>query len=35
MVVPITLFDVIGKADDEYEKTDQRLLVANALSVSF
>jgi len=29
----ITLFDVIGKQDDGYEKTDQRLLVANALSV--
>ncbi|MDX1770632.1 MAG: RNA polymerase sigma factor SigB [Planococcaceae bacterium] len=29
----ITLFDVIGKQDDEYEKTDQRMLVANALSV--
>lgn len=29
----ITLFDVIGKPDDEYEKTDQRMLVANALSV--
>lgn len=29
----ITLFDVIGQHDGEYEKTDQRLLVANALSV--
>lgn len=29
----ITLFDVIGKPDDEYEKTDQRMIVANALSV--
>ena len=29
----ITLFDVIGKADGEFEKTDQRLLVANALNV--
>jgi RNA polymerase sigma-B factor len=29
----ITLFDVIGQKDDGYEKTDQRLLVANALSV--
>lgn len=29
----ITLFDVIGKQDDGYEKTDQRMLVANALSV--
>lgn len=29
----ITLFDVIGRTDGEYEKTDQRLLVANALSV--
>lgn len=29
----ITLFDVIGKADGEFEKTDQRLLVANALDV--
>jgi len=29
----ITLFDVIGQPDDEFEKTDQRMLVANALSV--
>lgn len=29
----ITLFDVIGSADGEFEKTDQRLLVSNALSV--
>ena len=29
----ITLFDVIGNNDAEFEKTDQRLLVANALSV--
>ncbi|MET0785836.1 MAG: RNA polymerase sigma factor SigB [Paenisporosarcina sp.] len=29
----ITLFDVIGKQDDGFEKTDQRMLVANALSV--
>ncbi|MCZ8536691.1 RNA polymerase sigma factor SigB [Paenisporosarcina quisquiliarum] len=29
----ITLFDVIGQQDDGYEKTDQRMLVANALSV--
>lgn len=29
----ITLFDVIGQKDDGFEKTDQRLLVANALSV--
>ncbi|AYC30356.1 RNA polymerase sigma factor SigB [Paenisporosarcina cavernae] len=29
----VTLFDVIGQADDGYEKTDQRMLVANALSV--
>ena len=29
----VTLFDIIGKQDDGYEKTDQRLLVANALSV--
>lgn len=29
----ITLFDVIGNPDGEFEKTDQRLLVANALSV--
>lgn len=27
----ITLFDVIGQEDDEFEKTDQRMLVANAL----
>jgi len=29
----ITLFDVIGNSDAEFEKTDQRLVVANALSV--
>jgi len=29
----ITLFDVIGQQDTGYEKTDQRMLVANALSV--
>lgn len=29
----VTLFDIIGAQDDGYEKTDQRLLVANALSV--
>ena len=29
----ITLFDVIGQQDDGYEKTDQRMLVANAMSV--
>ena len=29
----ITLFDVIGQQDDGFEKTDQRMLVANALSV--
>jgi RNA polymerase sigma-B factor len=29
----ITLFDVIGQKDDGFEKTDQRMLVANALSV--
>ncbi|TQR21452.1 RNA polymerase sigma factor SigB [Psychrobacillus vulpis] len=29
----ITLFDVIGKADEEFEKTDQRLLVVDALNV--
>ncbi|WP_342599237.1 RNA polymerase sigma factor SigB [Psychrobacillus sp. FSL H8-0483] len=29
----ITLFDVIGNEDGEFEKTDQRLLVADALSV--
>lgn len=27
----ITLFDVIGQEDSEFEKTDQRMLVANAL----
>ncbi|WP_392455817.1 RNA polymerase sigma factor SigB [Chryseomicrobium aureum] len=27
----ITLFDVIGQEDGEFEKTDQRMLVANAL----
>lgn len=29
----VTLFDIIGAQDDGYEKTDQRLLVANALNV--
>ncbi|REB07755.1 RNA polymerase sigma factor SigB [Sporosarcina sp. BI001-red] len=29
----VTLFDIIGSKDDGYEKTDQRLLVANALNV--
>lgn len=29
----VTLFDIIGESDDGYEKTDQRLLVANALNV--
>lgn len=29
----MTLFDLVGKQDDGYEKTDQRLLVAEALSV--
>ncbi|MEK4487423.1 RNA polymerase sigma factor SigB [Psychrobacillus sp. FSL H8-0484] len=29
----ITLFDVIGNEDGEFEKTDQRLLVADALNV--
>ena len=29
----ITLFDVIGNNDAEFEKTDQRLVVANALNV--
>lgn len=29
----ITLFDIIGTTDDGYEKTDQRLLVMEALSV--
>lgn len=29
----ITLFDVIGQMDDGFEKTDQRMLVAEALSV--
>jgi RNA polymerase sigma-B factor len=29
----ITLFDVIGQQDDGFEKTDQRMLVANALGV--
>lgn len=29
----ITLFDIIGEADDGYEKTDQRMLVENALAV--
>lgn len=29
----ITLFDVIGNNDAEFEKTDQRLVVSNALSV--
>ena len=29
----VTLFDVIGNTDDGFEKTDQRMLVANALNV--
>lgn len=29
----ITLFDVIGQKDDGFEKTDQRMLVADAMSV--
>ncbi|WP_075619250.1 RNA polymerase sigma factor SigB [Paenisporosarcina indica] len=29
----ITLFDVIGQKDDGFEKTDQRMLVAEAMSV--
>ncbi|WJY27183.1 MULTISPECIES: RNA polymerase sigma factor SigB [Sporosarcina] len=29
----VTLFDIIGSTDEGYEKTDQRLLVANALDV--
>lgn len=29
----VTLFDIIGSQDDGYEKTDQRLLVADALNV--
>lgn len=29
----VTLFDIIGAKDDGYEKTDQRLLVADALNV--
>lgn len=29
----VTLFDIIGAQDEGYEKTDQRLLVANALDV--
>ncbi|GKV68255.1 RNA polymerase sigma factor [Sporosarcina sp. NCCP-2716] len=29
----VTLFDIIGTQDEGYEKTDQRLLVANALDV--
>lgn len=29
----VTLFDMIGAVDDAYEKTDQRLLVADALDV--
>ena len=29
----ITLFDVIGEPDEGFEKTDQRMLVANAMSV--
>ena len=29
----VTLFDIIGQADDGFEKTDHRLIVADALSV--
>lgn len=29
----VTLFDIIGETDDGFEKTDQRMVVANALSV--
>ncbi|GKV54810.1 RNA polymerase sigma factor [Sporosarcina sp. NCCP-2222] len=29
----VTLFDIIGEPDEEFEKTDHRLVVANALSV--
>ncbi|WP_432361650.1 RNA polymerase sigma factor SigB [Sporosarcina sp. UB5] len=29
----ITLFDIIGESDDGYERTDHRLIVANALNV--
>ncbi|MFS0577134.1 RNA polymerase sigma factor SigB [Sporosarcina sp. 179-K 3D1 HS] len=29
----VTLFDIIGSTDGEYEKTDQRLIVSNALNV--
>ncbi|WP_124068846.1 RNA polymerase sigma factor SigB [Filibacter tadaridae] len=29
----MTLFDIIGEADEGYERTDQRMLVANALDV--
>lgn len=29
----ITLFDVIGQADEEYEKTNKRMIVAEAMSV--
>ena len=29
----VTLFDLIGNTDDGYEKTDQRMLVADALNV--
>ncbi|MEZ7173652.1 RNA polymerase sigma factor SigB [Sporosarcina sp. OR05] len=29
----VTLFDIIGEADDGFERTDHRLVVANALSV--
>lgn len=29
----VTLFDIIGETDDGFEKTDQRMVVANALNV--
>ena len=29
----ITLFDIIGETDGGFEKTDQRMVVANALNV--
>lgn len=29
----VTLFDVVGREDDEYEKTNRRMIVADAMSV--
>lgn len=31
----VTLFDVVGREDEEYEKTNKRMIVADAMSVLF